>query len=507
MTEIANKVDAGVSRRPRLGAITAFMALISLGVVVTLYPLQAVGFLAAVAAFALLCFALRYVRRSGLDLWQILLLTALSGYIVLNYGFENLAFHVGGVPIIVSYMLAYAALGLAIFAIPNARMVALQEPALYFLLTILAMTLVHLLVNVPQYGIWAIRDASLAFDSMFIVMGFFWARRSDTLGVLMKWLMIIFLLNSFYSLSLPWQDQLQAHSPSSGVFLQISLLGYYRGNMLFCLLGCVFYLFFGRSVAKWPRWLLGFLMILQLFALAILQARAMYVGLIVVIVLLFLIGEVKRSGRLLLLLGAPVVAVLALTATGIEIPGRIGPVNADFFVQHFRSISGAEDTPGSTLEGRMTWYDEVFARIRKNPWLGEGFGQPLITFENDVTGGAVRQPHNSTVTILARLGIAGLLPWLALHVYVLSRFVYAYRQRRRLDKHLSDFVLWLFITYLVFMIGAAVEAAFEFPSIAIPFYFFLGLALGLIRWQVPLSQQVGVLAQAPVMLAPSLRHG
>jgi uncharacterized ion transporter superfamily protein YfcC len=92
-------------------------------------------------------------------------------------------------------------------------------------------------------------------------------------------------------------------------------------------------------------------------------------------------------------------------------------------------------------------------------------------------------------------------------LYVLKRFVYAYRQRRRLDKHLSDFVLWLFITYLVFMIGAAVEAAFEFPSIAIPFYFFLGLALGLIRWQLPLSQQEGMLPQAPVMFAPSLTHG
>jgi O-antigen ligase len=313
----------------------------------------------------------------------------------------------------------------------------------------------------------------------------------------MKWLMVILLFNTFYSLTFPWQQRIQAWSPTSGVFLQIPLFGHYRGNYLYLGLGTLFYLFLSREVVKWPRWIVVLLAMAQLFGLAILQARQMYVALLVIIILLALIGETRKSMKLVTILGVPIVAVLVLTVSGVEIPGRIGPVRADFFLEHFRSISGAEDTPGAKVSGRFEWYDEVFGRIRKNPWVGEGFGQPLITFENDQAGNAVRQPHNSTVTVLARLGIAGLVPWLALHFYILGRFFFAYRQRKRLDRRLKEFMLWLFMLYLVYMISAFVEPAFEFPSAAIPFYFFTGLALGLIRWQFPRAKEEAWHRSAP----------
>jgi O-antigen ligase len=492
------------TRLPRItpSMVGWFLGFLCAGAAATLYPLYAFGLVVVLAVVGAVGLALRHLRLSGLDVWQLVLLMALSGYVLLNYGFENLAFHVGGVPIIVSYLLMYGALGLAVYRLPGPTRIALQEPAIFFLLSLLLLTFLHLIVDLPAYGIWAIRDASMSFDAMFIVLGLLWARQRDSIAPLKKWLMVIFLLNSLYSLTLPWQEQINAWSPKSGVFLQIPLFGYYRGNMIFLLLGCLFYLFFGRDAIRWPRWIILSFAVIQLFGLAILQARAMYVGLVVVLVLLVVIGETKKSGKLLFLLAAPIAAIVLLTFTGIEIPGRIGPVKADFFIEHFRSISGAEDTPGATLEGRITWYDEVFARIRKNPWFGEGFGQPLITFENDLTGGVVRQPHNSSVTVLARLGIVGLLPWIAFHFYVMKRFVYAFRRRSRLDKGFSDLILWLFIAYLIGMIGAAVEAAFEFPSFAMPFYFFLGLALGFIRWQIPSSVEDQVPGRTSVRLAP-----
>jgi len=52
------------------------------------------------------------------------------------------------------------------------------------------------------------------------------------------------------------------------------------------------------------------------------------------------------------------------------------------------------------------------------------------------------------------------------------------------DKRLPAFVLWLFLFYVLFMITSLVEAPFEFPSGAVPFYFFMGLALGLMRWHM-----------------------
>jgi len=494
------------SSRLSPGTIAFFVAFLALGVVATLYLRYALGFLVGLGILGAIWLSLAYLRRSGLEVWQIVLLIAMSGYVILNYGFENLAFHVGGVPIIISYLLMFAALGMAALKHPNLFRISRQEPAVFFLLAMFILALFHLVTDLPKYGIWAIRDASMCFDCVFIVLGLLWSRRKGSLTPLMKWLMIILFLNSLYSLTFPWMDQISAWSPTSGVFLQIPVIGYYRGNYVYLGLGALFYLFFIRDVFKWPRWFVLLFTVVQLFGLAILQARQMYVALVVIFVLLVVIGEVKKSGKLLLILGAPVAAVMLLTTIGVEIPGRIGPVRADFFVEHFRSISGAEGTPGATVQGRMEWYDEVFGRIRKNPWFGEGFGQPLITFENDLTGGVVRQPHNSSVTVLARLGIVGLLPWLALHLYIVSRFVYAFRHRRRLDRRMADFILWLFMLYVVYMISSIVEPAFEFPSGAVPFYFFLGLSLGLIRWQLPVLAKQSVTEQtgAPGLAAPAM---
>jgi|SRR5271155_3618677 len=498
-----------VPRRRKIapGAVGWFVILASLGAVAALYPFYALG--GVVVALAVLgggWLALRYLRKAGLQPWQMLLLLALSGYLLLNYGFENLSVHLGGIPIIISYVLMFSSLGLAVYSHPGQMGTVRKEPAIFFLLILFVLACLHLIVDVPKYGIWALRDASMCFDPVFIILGLLWARRKDSIAPLMKWLMVVFLFNALYSLTFPWQERISEWSPTSGVFLQIPLFGNYRGNFLFLGLGALFYLFLSRYTVKWPRWIILFFAFVQLFGLAILQARQMYVALLAILVLLAVIGETRKSGKLLLVLAAPVVAVVLLTVIGVQIPGRIGPVTADFFVEHFRSISGAQGTPGATVQGRVEWYDEVFARIRNNPWLGEGFGQPLITFENDQTGGVVRQPHNSSVTVLARLGIVGLLPWLLFHLYVLTRFVHAFRQRSRLNRESADFILWLFMVYVVYMISALVEPTFEFPSGAIPFYFFLGLSLGLIRWQIPVSaekpvpERAGMRLESPALL-------
>jgi O-antigen ligase len=501
-THEALKNVPGVPPRPGFTLTTprvvaGFVSFFAVGTLVVLFPFFTLGLVAAAGALACVWFGIRYLQRAGLEIWQMVLLFVLTGYLLLNYGFENLAVHVGGFPIIISYMLMFAALALAAFNHPYLGKIARQEPAVYCLLALLSLTFLHLIVDLPEYGLWAIRDASMFFDAVFLTLGLLWARRGASVTPLMKWLMVIFLLNSLYSLTMPWAETISAWSPTSGVFLQIPLLGNYRGNGLFLLLGSLFYIFLGQSVVRWPRWIIWLLVVVQFFGLAIHQARSMYVAFLLVAALLAVIGEKKKSGKLLLLLAPAVVGILILTTSGIEIPGRIGPVSADFFKEHFRSITGAQDTPGSSLEGRLSWYDQVFARIKRNPWLGEGFGQPLITFENELTGGAVRQPHNSTVTVLARLGIAGMLPWVAFHVCVMLRFIYAFRQRKKLDKQFADFMLWLFMVYLVFMLSAAVEATFEFPSAAIPFYFFVGLSLGLARWQIPHVARQTERAEAP----------
>ena len=472
------------STRIPAGGVVLFALFFLVGSLAILYPSLILVCVAAVATLIFGWLVLKYVRRANLDVWQVPLLIALTGYLLLNYGFENLTIH-AGFPIIISYVLMFASLFLVAFSRPQWLMRAGLEPAVLCVFALLVLTFLHLVLDVPSYGLWAIRDASIFIDGIFMALGLVWAMKGNNIVPLMKWLTIVLFLNAVYSLTLPLGEEIAAWSPKSGVFLEVPLMGNYRGNAIFLLVGALFYMFLARYVVRWPRWILLLLAIMQLFGLAIHQARALYIGLAVVLIIFVLLGETGKSAKLLLLLSPAFAGVLLLTTLGIEIEGRIGPVRADFFREHVRSISGAEGTPGSSVEGRIDWLEQGLQHVSSHPVVGQGFGMVLISYTNIDTGGAVRQPHNSTLSVLARLGLIGLVAWVILHLYVLKRFIYAFRQRRYCNKQLSDLILWLFIVYVVFMIEASVEPTFEFPSAAIPFYFFIGLALGLIRWQVP----------------------
>jgi len=305
-------------------------------------------------------------------------------------------------------------------------------------------------------------------------------------------LMGFFILDLAYSYTLPWGAALQSVSPKSGVFQEVALVGNYRGNVLYLLIGALFCLLLANYVVRWPRWVLMLLAVAQIFGLAIEQARAMYVGLVLALIVLALAGKARDSLKLASILCLALVPLLFLTVTGIEIQGRIGTVNMDFLSEHMKSITGARDTPGSTNEGRMDWYEQAYQKYRKHPWIGVGFGEPLLDVENSQST-AIRMPHNSSFSILVRLGAIGFIFWVIFHLYVVKTFIYALRQRKRYDKQIADVVLWLFLCYLVFMIEISVEAGLEFPSGAVPFYFFVGLALGLIRFQ-PSARRITGLA-------------
>lgn len=474
--------------KTRRGDIAWFSICALVGSVAVLYPFFDLGCLATAAALGICWLVVVHVRRVGLELWQVLLLIALTGEMVLNYGFDNLTIHVGGIPVIISYGLVYASLALAVVAHQRSLARALKEPAMLCVLALIVLALFHFVVDIPSYGLWAIRDASMFLDGIFMLLGLLWAMKKNGTVTLTKWLMAVFVLNMIYSLTLPWGERLWAWSPQSGVFLQVPLLGNYHGSGDQLIYGVLFCICLGGYFVRCPRWIMIFLTMAQLLGLAITQIRRMYLGIVIVLIILILLGETKKGTKLLAMLCSGIVVIFLVTAVGgLEISGRIGQVNMSFFKDHIRSISGAEDTPGSTVESRFSMVDEAMLHFRAHPVLGEGFGQPLLTEmdTNNPNGSVTRMPHNSSMSVLARLGVSGLVIWIALHLCLMMRFIYAFRQRRCCDKRLSDFVLWFFLVYLLFMMCSFVEAPFEFPASAVPFYFLTGFALGVMRWQLP----------------------
>src|ERR1700692_4015484 len=80
-------------RRARItgGDVIRFSLFVLLGMLLVVYPVFFLCVIAVAAALGLGALALMHLRRAGLELWHVLVLIALTGYMLLNYGFENLS--------------------------------------------------------------------------------------------------------------------------------------------------------------------------------------------------------------------------------------------------------------------------------------------------------------------------------------------------------------------------------------------------------------------------------
>jgi hypothetical protein len=455
----------------------------------------ALGSVAALIVFAL---SLRGLRH-----WQVLTTLALAAYIVLDYGFANLA--LPGLALPVGYALLLLALWLAVMdhrhEIRSLLPAAAREPAVWCAGGLLFLVVAHLVVDMPRFGLYAIRDASFILEAAFALLGFLWARRVDGVASLTGVLAGTFLVNLALGLGFPsLAPALQEMSPVVGVFRDVPLLGAYSGIGLMMLAGAVFFCLLEPRRVRWPRWVTLALVITQLGWLVVVQARAVYLGAILVLVILAVLGHVRRAGRLVVGLVLGVSLVLGVVGfSGSAVSGRVGPVRADFILRHateftamlfrhdladYARLVGSEDLDASRSSTalRLVWARQAIERWRASAStiiIGEGFGRPLTDFV--VPGGAVtRQPHNTHLTVLARLGLTGVLLWVFLIGRVGLLLWQAYRRRASgEDAEGRNLSAWLIVWFGLGLFYTCFQPWLEFSYGGVPFYILTGLAVGL----------------------------
>jgi O-antigen ligase len=482
-TSTAIKALYSVDTKTLLGLAVAAI----LGVLVATYPL--IGLAALPVCFAL--YGIHRWCRERLELWQVVVLLAMTPYFILNYGFDNLTLGGAGFQLPVGELLMFFALALVILGKHRGMFrSAMLDSVVICLTSLLLLSCAHLIVDMPRYGLYALRDSSMFVEAVFLILGMVWAQNTSSTQLLMRWLFFVFLVNLFYSYTYSWGDAIRAISPTSGVFHPVPLFGNYQHNALWLLLGAAFFLWLGPSLVRWPRWILVGLAAAQLSGLAILQARSMYVGIALVLLLLAGLGEVKKllDFASALVWGTGVLAALLLVVSmaGLELQGRVGRVDFSLVADQAKTLLdlGNANARMSHDVDRGEWYEEVWDRVRSNPSnliVGEGFGQALIRFEN-LEGIPVRQPHNSSLTVLARLGFVGLSIWLLFIVLVFVRYV-RFLRMPEISAGTSSLVVWLLCTLVLSLLYASVQPSLEFSHGASPFFFLSGFGLGIIRWQ------------------------
>jgi O-antigen ligase len=482
-TSTLTKVLWAIDKR----TVLAFTVAAALGVLVAASPL--VGLAALPACFVV--YGIYRWCRTRLEVWQVLVLFAMTPYFLMNYGFDNFAVGWGGMQFPVGDLLIFLAIVLLMWGKQSGLLsVAMQDSAVICMSALLLLSIAHLIFDVPRFGMYALRDSSMIFEAALLVLGMVWASDAKRMQLLMRWLFFVFFINLFYSYTFPWGEAIRTSSPSAGVFHPVPLFGNYQQSAMWLLLGALFFVWLGPSLVRWPRWVLLLLAAAQLGGLAILQVRSMYVGIAVIFLILFLLGELRKAFSLASMLawgtGVLIVFLLFVSMAGIQIQGRMGPVDFSFIANQTKTLVDLVD-PNTRMShdvDRSGWYQEVWGRIQSsasNTIIGEGFGQALINFETE-EGIPVRQPHNSSLTVLARLGFVGLAAWLLFILLVCTRYV-RYIRNANASAQTSSLMVWLLCAFVVALLQASVQPSLEFSSGACPFYFLAGIGLGIIRWR------------------------
>jgi O-antigen ligase len=225
--------------------------------------------------------------------------------------------------------------------------------------------------------------------------------------------------------------------------------------------------------------------LLVAFAVAFAQSRTVYLDVLLVGVLLF-VTRSRLATRWTAMLVLGVLIIGAVSVSGVEIKGRLGKkISLNFIVSHFEAISGkasTEETQGAAegVPQRIGWWRAIYKKMTASPEkvaFGLGYGVPLTNVR--VVGGVMlREPHNSFISVIARLGVFGFLVWLLMQGSLYLSWWRTYRLCGRMQWMEDRNKLLVLIIYNVLLVIAAIgEDGFEKPFYAIPYYLFFGVIL------------------------------
>jgi hypothetical protein len=336
-----------------------------------------------------------------------------------------------------------------------------------------------------QHGTWALRDAAHVLESLFLLVGFVFAGDPRSCERFFDWLPKLLAICVIYGLLYPFRVQLWSLSPTimSGSGYPAPIFGSMANTADLLIMAAVYLILFHGN-----RVLANVVAVMIIgYTVAIFQARTLYLILFAVFGFMVLY---RRSivGNLSFLAVFAGFLLALITLVGLHFQGRLGATfSADFLVAHFLAIFGICDPsfPGvcSAAEGvdqRLEWWTHIYDSMIGDPFkllLGLGYGLPLTEFHGN-SGAQVREPHNSYVSVIARIGIIGAVAWGTMMIELLRRwhntFVRCHLVGWREGENRLMVLMVFFISTWVLALG---EDGFEKPYNIIPFYFFWGVIL------------------------------
>jgi O-Antigen ligase len=367
----------------------------------------------------------------------------LAGYLMFDKAFAYL--HLPGTPLYVGELVIVIGVLGVLSATGYLRLAIRNEPILALLAAFFVWGLIRFLPGYRAYGINAIRDFALCYYSLFAFLVAAALARSP--GILER---LITQLPRFVPWLLVWlpvgllvQPLSATHGPNVP-FTVYSVWTHEPGNAAFAALislGSLWLFRGGRSARSRAAWsLMAFLVL----ALSATQNRGGLIAITagVMVGLAFLPDRRRLVGR------AAAVTVLVL-GLAILLPFKFGGVgvqgrafSASQLLTNVASIGGSEEAGnlGGTVAGRQVLWSLIYHHQTAEGQLlqGAGFG-PNLAAEVGIHEGPVsfplRNPHNSHLDVLARMGLVGFALWIALWLGWYRRLVVGCRRLEQRGMH------------------------------------------------------------------------
>lgn len=409
------------------------------------------------------------------------ILWMMGAYLILNVGFEMVRIPpVGpGVPV------GELVLALCLCLMSTRVILPLMAREVWVLPILIwwGLCLIRALIDAKGAGIWAFRDASQAIESLYLIVGFWFASSETSLRYFFRWIRRLLILGAAYGFLYPLNDRLQNYSPHfSGIGTGATPLFFSVANSPAIMLWCAAWLLIDRPRGtRMSRDVLAGLLIAS--AVAFGQSRSTYLEVLVLGVVLFLM---KRKAALkwviTLVLGGLI--IWGVSISGLNLKGRTGKqISLDFIAHHFESISGgggeSQESAAAGVPLRIGWWRHIISQLESSPTkliFGLGFGMPLTTFMGATA--VTREPHNSYMSVIGRVGLSGIAMWVLMQCSLYLALWRSFRLCGRMRWSSDQVNLLLLLTFgMITLVQAVGEPAMESPFYAIPYYFFFGVVL------------------------------
>ena len=170
------------------------------------------------------------------------------------------------------------------------------------------------------------------------------------------------------------------------------------------------------------------------------------------------------------------------------VPPKGRPATFQQMIENLFSIFGSSADGG--LEGskqfRLAWWGKIFdyTVFGNYFWTGKGFGINLADADGfqSTADHSLRSPHNSEMTVLARMGVPGLVLWVLVQgAFGIGLLRATFAHRRAGDMQLAALGAFLLAYWVAMMVDTSFDPYLEGPQGGIWFWTIFGLGLVVMR--------------------------